>query len=126
MGARGFDAANRCGGRSADTMHEGVVTRIGRGRSPPSSTREAEALMATFFAVFAVLGSAARAEARMLDSDKTWDQRILELIPAGVDATLIDENLRLTPTERVEKMRRALDFIESARAAYEHRLQEGR
>ena len=62
----------------------------------------------------------------MADSDKTWDQRILEQIPSGVDVTLIDENLRLTPTERVEKMRRALAFIEEARAAYEHRLQKAR
>jgi hypothetical protein len=61
----------------------------------------------------------------MAESDKTWDQRILELIPSGVDVTQIEENLRLTPTERLEKMRRTLEFIEDARAAYEHRLQKG-
>ncbi|WP_437325345.1 hypothetical protein [Sorangium sp. So ce381] len=56
------------------------------------------------------------------DAEKSWDQRILERVPSGVDASLIAENLRLTPTERVERMRKALEFIEEAKAAHGHRL----
>ena len=62
----------------------------------------------------------------MSDEEKTWDQRILEKIPSGVDVTLIEENLRLTPTERVEKMRRVLEFVEAARASYDHGLSKSR
>ncbi|WP_437998810.1 hypothetical protein WMF26_01250 [Sorangium sp. So ce185] len=42
--------------------------------------------------------------------------------PPGVDASLIAENLRLTPIERVERLRKALEFIEEANAARGHRL----
>jgi hypothetical protein len=58
--------------------------------------------------------------------EKTWDQRILEVIPSGVDVSQIDENLRLTPTERVEKMRRVLLSIDSMRAAGGDRLPKDR
>lgn len=54
--------------------------------------------------------------------EKTWYERIFEVVPSGVDETLIEENLKLTPTERVENMRRTLQFIEDARAAYADRL----
>jgi hypothetical protein len=54
--------------------------------------------------------------------ERTWDQRILDVIPSGVDVTLIDENLRLTPTERVERMRKVLEFLEDARASHGDRL----
>lgn len=65
---------------------------------------------------------AERTAADPADAEKSWDQRILERVPSGVDASLIDENLRLTPTERVERMRKALEFIEEAKAAHGHRL----
>lgn len=45
----------------------------------------------------------------------TWDQRILELIDAGIDGTLIEENLRRTPTERLRRMQEMARFAESAR-----------
>jgi hypothetical protein len=45
----------------------------------------------------------------------TWDQRILALIDAGVDTTLIDENLRRTPTERLRRMQEMVRFLEAAR-----------
>lgn len=35
----------------------------------------------------------------------------------GVDLSLLRENLRLTPTERIEKMRRALDLAMELRRA---------
>jgi hypothetical protein len=36
-------------------------------------------------------------------------------IPSGVDVTQIIENLRLTPTQRVEKMLRFLRFVEDVK-----------
>lgn len=45
----------------------------------------------------------------------TWDQRILALVDAGIDATLIEENLRRTPTERLRRMQQMVAFLESAR-----------
>ena len=58
----------------------------------------------------------------MAAREKTWDERILERIPSGVDETLIDENLKLTPTERLEKMCRVLEFIEDATRANRDKL----
>jgi hypothetical protein len=49
--------------------------------------------------------------------EKAWDERIFELVGSGVDETIIDENLKLTPTERLEKMVRVLEFIEEVRRA---------
>ncbi|MFN7954782.1 MAG: hypothetical protein U0610_23860 [bacterium] len=47
--------------------------------------------------------------------DKPWDVRILELIDSGIDVTLIDENLRRTPSERLERMQRMVRFLEEAK-----------
>ena len=55
------------------------------------------------------------------DTAKTWDQRVFERIPSGVDASIIRENLRLTPTQRVQKMHRTLDLALELRAAYANR-----
>jgi hypothetical protein len=59
-------------------------------------------------------------------AEKSWDQRILELIPSGVDETLIEENHRLTPTERLEKMCRVLRFVEDVKRANRDRLSPSR
>ena len=47
--------------------------------------------------------------------DLTWDQRIFQLIDPGVDGTLIEENLRRTPTERLKRMQDMARFLEDAR-----------
>jgi hypothetical protein len=47
--------------------------------------------------------------------DASWDQRIFELIEPGVDGTLIAENLRRTPTERLRRMQEMARFLEQAR-----------
>jgi hypothetical protein len=47
--------------------------------------------------------------------DSPWDARILELIDAGIDGTLIEENLRRTPTERLARMQAMLSFLEQAK-----------
>jgi hypothetical protein len=48
--------------------------------------------------------------------DRTWDQRIFELVDAGVDGTLIVENLRRTPTERLRRMQEMARFLEETRS----------
>jgi hypothetical protein len=45
----------------------------------------------------------------------SWDQRIFALVEPGVDATLIVENLRRTPTERLRRMQDMARFLEEAR-----------
>jgi hypothetical protein len=44
-----------------------------------------------------------------------WDKRILRLIDSGVDVTQIEENLRLTPTERLDRMEAMLRALQEMR-----------
>ena len=50
--------------------------------------------------------------------EPAWYERILAAIPSGVDESLLDENLRLTPTERLERLQRFLDQLEAMRGAH--------
>jgi hypothetical protein len=50
-----------------------------------------------------------------------WQDEILAKIDSGVDVTQIDRALRLTPTERIEEMRRFLQFLEDARHGHADR-----
>lgn len=43
----------------------------------------------------------------------TWDQRILALLPSSVDETQIEEDLRLSPTERLLKLQALLESFEA-------------
>jgi hypothetical protein len=45
-----------------------------------------------------------------------WQDRILERIESGVDPTLIDESLGLTPTERLERMRQAAESLDAMKS----------
>jgi len=45
----------------------------------------------------------------------TWDRRVLDQVDAGVDGTLIAENLRRTPTERLRRLQDWIRFLESQR-----------
>ncbi len=47
--------------------------------------------------------------------DEPWDVRILALIDPGIDGTLIEENLRRTPTERLARMQAMLAFLEQSK-----------
>lgn len=47
----------------------------------------------------------------------TWDQRVLAQIDAGLDESQIEENLALTPTERIRKMTRFLALAQQLRRA---------
>lgn len=40
-----------------------------------------------------------------------WDKRLLALLPSGVDTSQLRENLRLSPTERLEQMLELQAFI---------------
>jgi hypothetical protein len=45
-----------------------------------------------------------------------WDERVLALLPSSVDETQLKEDLRLTPTQRLEKLQRLLEAAEALRA----------
>jgi hypothetical protein len=47
--------------------------------------------------------------------ERAWQDAILDALPSGVDPTQVAENLRLSPTERLERMRRFLMQLEEAR-----------
>lgn len=44
-----------------------------------------------------------------------WDERILALLPPGVDESQLAENLRLSPTGRIEKLQALLDAVAAIR-----------
>lgn len=44
---------------------------------------------------------------------RDWQDRLIDALGSGVDATLIDESLKMTPTERLETMRRAARSLEA-------------
>jgi hypothetical protein len=44
-----------------------------------------------------------------------WQDQIIEKMPSGVDAAQVAELLKLTPTERLERMRQFLEEMERLR-----------
>lgn len=53
-------------------------------------------------------------------------QKLVDELRGEIDGTLIDARLLLTPTERIEKMRCFLQFIEDLRAARASPVQNDR
>ena len=53
--------------------------------------------------------------ARDPEDDWFWGTDILKALPSSVDLTQIEERLKLTPTERLEKMCQFLEFLEGAK-----------
>ena len=49
------------------------------------------------------------------DEPWSWETDILAHYPSGVDWTQIEERLKLTPTQRLERMRQFLEFLEGAK-----------
>ncbi len=45
------------------------------------------------------------------------DEQLKERIEFGIDITLLEENLRLTPTERLEQLVRMVEFSEELKLA---------
>lgn len=58
---------------------------------------------------------AERAPERWPEGEPTWDQRVLAQVDPGVDGTLIAENLRRTPTERLRRLQDWIRFVERQR-----------
>jgi hypothetical protein len=48
--------------------------------------------------------------------EPAWQNEILAKIPSGVDPVQVERCLRLSPTERLEEMRKLLLSLEGARA----------
>jgi hypothetical protein len=55
-------------------------------------------------------------------SERGWQEQILDRVPSGIDGSQIDDWLRLTPTERLERMRNWLESIERAGLSDGHGL----
>lgn len=47
---------------------------------------------------------------------RAWQERVIASLDSGVDPTLLDESLRLSPTERLERMRGAALSLDRMRA----------
>lgn len=45
----------------------------------------------------------------------SWASDIIARYPSGIDPTQLEERLKLTPTERLERMLRFLEFLEGAK-----------
>ncbi len=50
-------------------------------------------------------------------ADDTWDAQVLRALPSGIDVSILEERLRLTPTQRLERMIAMLQLIEESRRA---------
>lgn len=53
--------------------------------------------------------------ARNPENEWFWGTDLLQALPPGVDLTQLEERLKLTPTERLERMRQFLEFLEGAK-----------
>jgi len=54
--------------------------------------------------------------------ERAWTDEILEKIPSGIDVSQIEDRLRLTPTERIDRMRQFLLSLDTARTPRGHGL----
>jgi hypothetical protein len=45
----------------------------------------------------------------------SWQDRILQSVPSGIDVHQLERFLELTPTERLEEMRQLLENVEALR-----------
>ncbi len=66
-------------------------------------------------------------DGRCADDDVVpWDRRVLAVMPLGVDVTQLRENLKRTPTERLERMLELVAFIEATGGIARVRAAKGR
>jgi hypothetical protein len=49
----------------------------------------------------------------------SWQQRILQSVPSGIDLVQLERFLKLSPTERLEEMRALLENAEALRSGDE-------
>jgi hypothetical protein len=50
--------------------------------------------------------------------DVSWQERLLEVLPSGIDIAQLERFAKLTPTERLEEMRQTLLSIEQAQESW--------
>ena len=50
-----------------------------------------------------------------VDPELSWQDRIVQSLPSGIDLEQLERFLKLTPTERLEKMRELLESAEALR-----------
>jgi hypothetical protein len=58
--------------------------------------------------------------------DIPWQMELLRRLPASIDPSQIEESLRQTPTERLERMQRLVEFLEEVQRAGGDRLSKAR
>jgi hypothetical protein len=58
--------------------------------------------------------------------EPAWQDEILRVVPSGIDQAQLDAFARLSPTERLEEMRRVLVQLEEARLPHGDRLPRAR
>lgn len=49
--------------------------------------------------------------------DQPWQYRVLDRLPPGVDAAQLEQARRMSPTERVEAMRKLVELGDTIRRA---------
>ena len=55
-----------------------------------------------------------------------WQTELLRRMPPSIDPSQIEESLRQTPTERLERMQRLVEFLEEVQRAGGDRLSKTR
>ena len=55
-------------------------------------------------------------------ADVPWQTELLRRMPPSIDPTQIEESLRQTPTERIERLQRLVEFLEDVQRAGGNRL----
>ena len=60
-----------------------------------------------------------------LPADQTWQYRVLDQLPSGIDVAQLERARRMTPTERVEAMVRLVALGEELRRGIARRREAG-
>jgi hypothetical protein len=55
----------------------------------------------------------------MESAPRSWQERILESVPSGIDLVQLERFLQLTPTQRLEEMRELMEQVEALRSGDE-------
>jgi hypothetical protein len=55
----------------------------------------------------------------MESAPRSWQERILESVPSGIDLVQLERFLQLTPTQRLEEMCELMEQVEALRSGDE-------
>jgi hypothetical protein len=53
--------------------------------------------------------------------ETVWQYELLDRLRPGIDQSMLDETLRLSPEERIEQLQRLMEFVEEVSLASGHR-----